>query len=44
MSLYADIIELTAPSEAQAGSLVDLTVRVKNTYSYPIGIKVTAAL
>lgn len=40
MALYADIIEIVSPSQAQAGSRVDVTVRVKNTFSAAIGIKV----
>jgi len=41
---YADIIEIVAPSEAQAGSHVDITVKIKNTYSAAIGIMVGGAL
>jgi len=41
---YADIIEVVAPAEAAAGSRADITVRVKNTYSAPIGILVAGAL
>ena len=44
MALYADIIDLVSPLQAAAGSLVDFNAVVKNTYSYPVGIKVTAAL
>ena len=44
MPLYADIIEIAAPSEAQAGNRVDITVRIKNTHSAPIGIMVGGAL
>ena len=44
MALYADIIDLASPLQAAAGSRVDFTAVVKNTYSYPIGVKVTAAL
>ena len=44
MAQYADIIEIVAPSEAQAGSRVDITVRIKNTYSAAIGIMVGGAL
>jgi hypothetical protein len=40
MALYADIIEIVAPGEVQAGSRVDITVRIKNTHSAAIGIKV----
>jgi hypothetical protein len=41
---YADIIEIVAPTEAQAGSRVDITVKAKNTYSAAIGIMVGGAL
>ncbi len=44
MAQYADIIEIVAPSEAQTGSRVDITVRIKNTYSAAIGIMVGGAL
>ncbi|MDD4984219.1 MAG: hypothetical protein PHQ43_00320 [Dehalococcoidales bacterium] len=44
MAQYADIIEIIAPSEAQSGSRVDITVRIKNTYSAAIGIMVGGAL
>jgi hypothetical protein len=44
MALYADIIDLVSPLQAAAGSLVDFNAVVKNTYSYPVGVKVTAAL
>ena len=44
MALYADIIEIVAPSEAQANSRVDITVKIKNTYSSAIGIMVGGAL
>jgi hypothetical protein len=37
---YADIIEIVTPGEAQAGSRVDVTVRVKNIHTSSIGIKV----
>ena len=40
MAQYADIVEIVAPAQAPAGSRVDITVKVKNTYSSPIGIKV----
>jgi hypothetical protein len=41
---YADIIEIVAPGEAQAGSRIDITVRVKNNHSAAIGIMVGGAL
>ena len=44
MAQYADIIEIVAPSQAAAGNLVDITVRIKNTYSGVISIMVGGAL
>ena len=44
MAQYADVIEIVAPSQAAPGSRVDITVRVKNLYSAPIGIMVAGAL
>ena len=44
MAQYADIIEIVAPGEAQAGSRIDITVRVKNNHSAAIGIMVGGAL
>ena len=44
MALYADIVEIVAPSEAQSGGRVDITVKIKNTYSSAIGIMVGGAL
>ena len=44
MAQYADIIEIVAPSEAQAASRVDITVKIKNTYSSAIGVMVGGAL
>jgi len=44
MAQYADIIEIVAPAEATQGNRVDITVRVKNTYSSAIGIMVGGAL
>jgi hypothetical protein len=40
MAQYADIVEIVAPSQAAPGDLVNITVRVKNLYSAPIGIMV----
>jgi hypothetical protein len=40
MAQYADIIEIIAPYEAAQGSQVNITVKIKNTYSAAIGIKV----
>ena len=44
MALYADIIEIVAPSQAIAGSKVDITVKIKNTYSAVISIMAGGAL
>ena len=44
MALYADIIEIVAPGEAQSGSRVDITVKIKNTHSAAIGVMVGGAL
>ena len=44
MAQYADVIEIVAPSQAAPGSRVDITVRIKNTYSAPIGIMVGGGL
>jgi len=41
---YADIVEIVAPAEASQGIRVDITVRIKNTYSSAIGIMVGGAL
>ena len=44
MALYADIIEIIAPAEAEAGSRVDITVKIKNLYSATVGIMAGGAL
>ncbi|KSV18406.1 hypothetical protein DA01_03085 [Dehalococcoides mccartyi] len=44
MALYADIIEIVAPSQAAAGNKVDITIKVKNTYSAVISIMIGGAL
>ncbi len=44
MAQYADIIEIVVPAQAAAGDRVDITVRIKNTYSVAIGIMVAGAL
>ena len=44
MAQYADIIEIIAPAEAEAGSRVDITVKIKNTYTSTIGIMAGGAL
>jgi len=44
MAYYADIVEIIALSKAKPGSRVDITVRIKNTYSSSIGIMVGGAL
>jgi hypothetical protein len=41
---YAQIVEIVAPSQAMVGERVDITVRIKNTYSAAIGIMVAGAL
>jgi hypothetical protein len=35
---YAQIVEIVAPSQALPGERVDVTVRIKNTYSAAIGV------
>ncbi|MFH1087053.1 MAG: hypothetical protein V1737_00525 [Chloroflexota bacterium] len=44
MAQYAQIVEIVAPSQAIAGERVDITVRVKNLYSAPIGVMVGGGL
>ncbi|MDD4985480.1 hypothetical protein [Dehalococcoides mccartyi] len=44
MAQYADVIEIVSPSQAASGSRLDITVRVKNLYSAPIGIMVGGGL
>jgi len=44
MAQYADIITIATPGEAVRGSHVDITVRIKNTHSSPIGIMASGAL
>ena len=44
MAQYAQIVEIVAPSQAVSGERVDITVRIKNTYSSAIGIMVGGAL
>jgi hypothetical protein len=44
MAQYADIVGITAPGQAAPGSRVDITVRIKNLYSSPIGIMAGGAL
>ncbi len=44
MAQYAQIVEIVAPSQALSGERVDITVRIKNTYSAAIGIMVAGAL
>lgn len=41
---YTDIVDIVAPSSAVAGARVDITVKIKNTYSSAIGIMVGGAL
>ena len=44
MAQYAQIVEIVAPSQAVSGERVDITVRIKNTYSAAIGIMLAGAL
>ena len=44
MAQYADIVEIVAPGSAGAGERVDITVKIKNTYTGAIGIMVGGAL
>ncbi len=44
MALYADIIEIVAPSQAVTNNKVNITVKIKNTYSAVISIMVGGAL
>ena len=44
MAQYAQIVEIVAPNQAVSGERVDITVRIKNTYSSAIGIMVGGAL
>ena len=44
MALYAEIVEIVAPSSAVAGSGVDIQVKIKNKHSSTIGIMVGGAL
>lgn len=44
MAQYADIIEIVAPSQAVSESRVDITIKVKNTYSGAIAIMVGSGL
>ncbi|MEQ4488783.1 MAG: hypothetical protein AAC990_00220 [Dehalococcoides mccartyi] len=44
MAQYADVIEIVAPSQAAPGSRIDITIRIRNTYSAPIGIMVGGGL
>jgi len=44
MAQYADVVEIVAPSQAASGDRVNITVRIKNLYSAPIGIMVGGAL
>ena len=44
MALYTDIVEVVAPSEAQEGQVVNITVKIKNLYSATIGIMLGGAL
>ncbi|MDD5082515.1 MAG: hypothetical protein PHU08_03980 [Dehalococcoidales bacterium] len=44
MAQYAQIVEIGAPSPAVPGERVDITVRIKNTYSAAIGVMVGGSL
>jgi len=44
MAYYADIVSIVAPSEAPAGSRVDITVKIKNKHTSAIGIMAGGAL
>ena len=44
MAQYADVIEIVAPAQAAPGTRVDITIRVRNTYSGAIGIMVGGEL
>ena len=44
MALYAEIVGIVAPSEAVAGSRVDIQVKIKNRSASPIGIMASGAL
>ena len=44
MAQYAQIVEIVTPSQAVSGERVDITVRIKNTYSTAIGIMLAGAL
>ena len=41
---YTEIVDIVAPGGAVAGERVDITVKIKNTYSSAIGILVGGAL
>lgn len=44
MAQYAEIVEIVVPAEAAPGSRVDLTVKVRNSDSLAIGIRVGGSL
>ncbi len=44
MAQYVQIVEIVAPSQAAPGDLVNVTVRIKNLYSAPIGVMVGGSL
>ncbi|MDD4985059.1 MAG: hypothetical protein PHQ43_04600 [Dehalococcoidales bacterium] len=44
MAQYAQIVEIVAPSQAVPGERVDITVRIKNTYSAAIGVMAGGSL
>ena len=44
MAQYAEITGITAPSEAAQGHRIDITVKIKNTYSAAIAIMAGGSL
>jgi len=44
MALYAQITEIVAPAQALSGSMVDITVKIKNLYSEVISLMVGGGL
>ena len=44
MAQYAEIVAVDAPEAAAQGETVDIAIRVKNTYSATISIRVAAGL
>ncbi len=44
LGAYTEITEIVAPASATPGSRVDITVKIKNNYSYAFSIMVGGAL